>query len=166
MLYWDSSAILPLLLAEPDSEALRDVLRRDPAIVTWWGSRVECASAIARLEREETLDAADVRTTMDRLHAACAQWTEVPAIDDVRVHATRLLRTHRLRAADALQLAAALVASDFSPASLGFLSLDVRLQQAADREGFPSPLNRPPPPPSPPPAPRPSAPRGRRPRTR
>jgi len=65
------------------------------------------------------------------------EWIEVPAIDDVRTHASRLLRTHALRAADALQLASVIVASDFEPSALAFVSLDVRLSAAAEREGFP-----------------------------
>lgn len=43
---------------------------------------------------------------------------------------------YRLRAADALQLAAAIVAADFNAASMPFVTLDVRLAEAADREGF------------------------------
>lgn len=48
----------------------------------------------------------------------------------------RLLRVHRLRAADAVQIAAAIVAADFQPGSLEFVTLDVRQADAAEREGF------------------------------
>jgi hypothetical protein len=47
-----------------------------------------------------------------------------------------LLRTHALRAADSLQLAAALVAADHNPATLEIVCLDARLNVAAKREGF------------------------------
>lgn len=46
------------------------------------------------------------------------------------------MRLHPLRAADALQLAAALVLSDFEPRTLPFVTLDDRLASAARREGF------------------------------
>ncbi len=105
-------------------------------MVTWWGSAVECVSATARLEREGGLDAASLRTALSRLEAMQREWTEVPAIPDVRAQAIRLLRVHRLRAADALQLAAAIVAADFNAASLPFVTLDMRLAEAAEREGF------------------------------
>lgn len=137
MRYWDSSAILPLVVDEVRSADMLALIDGDPAIVTWWGSRVECVSALARLEREQSLALPNMRAAIARLEAWSREWIEVPAIDDVRTHASRLLRTHALRAADALQLASAIVASDFEPSALAFVSLDVRLSAAAEREGFP-----------------------------
>jgi len=137
MRYWDSSAILPLVVGESRSADLLALIDIDPAIATWWGTRVECISALARLEREQSLALPSMRAAIARLEALSREWIEVPAIDDVRTQASRLLRTHALRAADALQLAAAIVASDFEPSALVFVSLDVRLSAAAEREGFP-----------------------------
>ncbi len=137
MRYWDSSAILPLVVGETRSADLLALIDIDPAIATWWGTRVECISALARLEREQSLALPSMRAAIARLEALSREWIEVPAIDDVRTQASRLLRTHALRAADALQLAAAIVASDFEPSALVFVSLDVRLSAAAEREGFP-----------------------------
>ena len=54
----------------------------------------------------------------------------------VRQRALRLLRVHPLRAADALQLAAALVAASEEPADLELVSSDARLSAAARQEGF------------------------------
>lgn len=136
MRYWDSSALLPLLVSEATSSGLLALIRQDPAIVTWWGSAVECVSALARLEREGGLDGTSIRIALARLDGMQREWTEVPAVSDVRATAIRLLRVHRLRAADALQLAAAVVAADFNAATLAFVTLDVRLADAADREGF------------------------------
>ncbi|MEP6833306.1 MAG: type II toxin-antitoxin system VapC family toxin [Gemmatimonas sp.] len=137
MRYWDSSAILPLIISESRSAEMLGHLDGDSSIVTWWGTRVECVSALARLEREQLLDALSLRAALARLDALGREWIEVLAIDDVRTQATRLLRTHALRAADALQLAAAIIASDFEPAALSIVSLDLRLTDAAEREGFP-----------------------------
>jgi hypothetical protein len=50
--------------------------------------------------------------------------------------ARRLLAAHPLRAADALQLAAALVACDERSDMLAFVTLDDRLAKAARRGGF------------------------------
>jgi hypothetical protein len=52
------------------------------------------------------------------------------------VFARRVLRVHALRAADALQLAAALLVSEGNPGSLEVVTLDDRLLDAARREGF------------------------------
>jgi len=64
------------------------------------------------------------------------QWHEVQPVEAVRRTAMRLLRVHNLRAADSLQLAAALTACEGNPASLPFVCLDQRLRLAAERRGF------------------------------
>ncbi len=136
MRFWDSSAVLPLLLPDPRTEALSALLRDDPAIAAWWGTPVECVSAIARLEREHRLTEAGVAAAVARLTEAVKSWTEVPPVERVRDQAARLLRIHPLRAADALQLASAIVLADFDPRSLPFVTLDQQLASAARREGF------------------------------
>jgi predicted nucleic acid-binding protein len=140
MQYWDSSALLPLFVREASSDAIAALLDRDPAIVSWWGTSVECASAVARLEREAGIDRATARALQRRVADAAREWSEVPSIDDVRTQAVRLLQVHALRAADAMQLAAAIVASDFAPSTLPFVTLDLRLADAAAREGFSLPI--------------------------
>ena len=112
------------------------LVQEDPAIVTWWGTTVECTSAVARLEGDGILAGGDVRAAMERLRVASQTWIEVPATTDVREQAIRLLRVHRLRATDALQLAAAIVASDFQASAIEFVTLDERQAAAAEREGF------------------------------
>ena len=52
MKFWDASAIVPLLVAESTTQSLQALARRDSDLLVWWGSQVECASALARLERE------------------------------------------------------------------------------------------------------------------
>ncbi len=55
MRYLDASAIVPLLVQEPRTADARAALTADAAIVTWWGTRVESTSAIARLERAKAV---------------------------------------------------------------------------------------------------------------
>lgn len=128
--------MLPLLVRESASERMVSTLTGDPAVVTWWGSGVECVSALARLERDEALEPAHFAAALARLRAVSTAWAEVPATPTVREQAMRLVRVHPLRAADALQLAAAIVASDFQPSSLEVVTLDARQAVAAEREGF------------------------------
>jgi len=134
--YWDSSALLPLLVRETHSDRMAEIVVEDPAIATWWASSVECVSAIARLEREGAIESASVRDALDRLKEAAQSWAEVPATPPVREQAIRLLRMHRVHAGDALQLAAAIVAADFEPGTLEFVTLDARQAAAAEREGL------------------------------
>jgi hypothetical protein len=137
MRFWDTSAIVPLLVPGPRTKRLEAELRNDPAVAVWWATIVECGSAIARLEREGRLTEPAGRLAMDRVNAARPGWTEVPPVDRVREQAMRMLRVHPLRAADALQLGAALLLANLSPASLPFVTCDVQLADAARREGFP-----------------------------
>ena len=136
MRYWDTSAIVPLLVAEAASSAVRDAFDADPLVVTWWGTAVECLSALARLEREGAMTPAEMQGASERLDALELAWAEVQPTDQLRALAGRLLRVHALRAADALQLAAALVAAEGQPGSLTVVSLDARLALAAECEGL------------------------------
>ncbi|HEX7939235.1 MAG TPA: hypothetical protein VF483_09610, partial [Gemmatimonadaceae bacterium] len=64
MKYWDSSALLPLLVEQAASAAMRELAAEDVAVATWWGTPVECASGLGRLEREGSLDAASLGEAM------------------------------------------------------------------------------------------------------
>jgi predicted nucleic acid-binding protein len=134
--FWDSSALVPLCVDERATAALRRLAQEDPAICAWWGSAVECASAIARLERDELLDAAGADAAFRRLDDLQQSWIEVEPVTEVRDVARRLLRVHHLRAADALQIAAAHLAAERRPATLDVVTLDDRLAAAAAKEGF------------------------------
>lgn len=136
MRFWDTSAIVPLLVAEARTAVSERLLRSDPGMFVWWATEVECASALARLERSGELGSDETRTALRRLETLRGGWNEVAPTVAVKQAASRLLRGNPVRAADALQLAAAVVASENSPASLPFVTLDDRLGEAAEREGF------------------------------
>ena len=137
MRFWDTSALVPTLTVEATSDAVRSLLARDADVLAWWGTRVECVSALARLERQALVTAEDFTASLARLVEASSSWQEIEPGDRLRDVAMRLLRTHPLRTADAFQLAAAIVAADGEPRSLQFVTLDARLALAAQREGFP-----------------------------
>ena len=136
MRFWDSSAVVALLASEPARERVLDLLESDPAILVWWSTPVECASTIARRERDGSLAESDAAAANDQLDELATIWAEVIPSNHIRTMARRLLRLHPLRAADALQLAAAVIASEHEPRSLEFVCLDDRLRSAASREGF------------------------------
>ena len=134
--YWDASAITPLIAAEPSRDYLLKLLQQDSDMLAWWGTPIEIASALARREREGLLTADEVTTALTTVHALAESWHEIVPSDSIRRTAQRLLRAHPLRAADSLQLAAALIAADQDPVALEFVCLDARLARAAQREGF------------------------------
>lgn len=123
-------------MAEASSGKVAAVYERDADQLVWCLTEVEAASAIARREREGR-DAEDVERARSTLRLLTDRWKEVTAIQGVRARAIRLLATHGLTAADALQLAAALVFCDERTQSLPFVCLDDRLAEAARKERFP-----------------------------
>ncbi|MGH8019114.1 MAG: type II toxin-antitoxin system VapC family toxin [Opitutaceae bacterium] len=136
MRFWDTSAIVPLLVTEPATSAREAQLHEDEQMLVWWGTAVECASALQRLGREGALKSAEIRQSEERLKIFETHWAEVEPTPLVRQQAQRLLRLHPLRAGDSLQLAAALVACSHDPAAMPFVTAGERLAEAARREGF------------------------------
>lgn len=136
MKFWDTSALVPLLLHEPATEAVQQLYESDPTVIVAWTTMVECASAIARAERDGGVTGPQATSAFARLDELGRVWREVEPINDLRDVARRLLRVHRMRAADAIQLAAATLAAERRPASLELVTLDERLEGAALREGF------------------------------
>ncbi len=136
MKFWDTSAIVPLVIRESKTAAVERVLSDDDEVVAWWGTIVECVSAVARLERFGQATGDEIVSMLERLGRLQAGWQEIAPSNDVRATAQRLLRVHPLRSAAAMQLAAANAASGGFPAALQFLSFDARLRAAAQREGF------------------------------
>jgi predicted nucleic acid-binding protein len=134
--FWDASAVVPLLIAEASTRRLQALAAKDPEMLVWWGSEVECVSALARLERNGMLDTPEAVLAFNRLKQLAAGWHEIDPSDMIRETAVRFLRVHPLRAADALQLAAAFIAAEQRPASLEIITLDERLASAAQKEGF------------------------------
>jgi uncharacterized protein with PIN domain len=136
VIFWDTSALVPLLVREPESPAMRRALRADSQMLVWWGTYTECESALARRVRDGVLShrgRLDARAVLEQMATA---WSEVLASSEVRSRASLLLGRHALRAADALQLGAALVWAGGQPVGHRFNTLEARLRQAALAEGF------------------------------
>jgi hypothetical protein len=136
--FWDSSAVVPLLVPEVTSRAAQALYDADPVMFAWWAAEIECTSALARRQRLGQLREDVVAEAFARLNGLRAGWHEVEPSEEVRELAKRILRVHDLRTADALQLAAAVFVAEARPSTLEFVSLDDRLLTAARREGFPT----------------------------
>jgi uncharacterized protein len=134
--FWDASALVPLLVEEPTTGTIQSLLAGDPSLLVWWGTEVECASAVARLERDGLLNESAAGVAFRRLRDLVDAWHEIEPSDLVREAAVRFLRVHPLRVVDALQLAAALIAAEGRPRTLDIVTLDDRLTAVARKEGF------------------------------
>ncbi|MBI5505805.1 MAG: type II toxin-antitoxin system VapC family toxin [Deltaproteobacteria bacterium] len=128
--------MVPLFVAEPATRQAERWLRADPQVVVWMLTRVELLSALARRRRDEPRANRALRAARNEIVEASEDWSEITAVEVVRRHAERIVETHPLRAADALQLGAAIVAADEHPQTLELVTLDERLAEAAAREGF------------------------------
>ena len=136
MRFWDTSALVPLFIAERESGAAVKRLREDPEVVVWTLARLELLAALSRRGRDEPTAARQLALVRWHFLEAWERWSEVTAADIVRRHAERIVGTHSLRASDALHIGAALVAAEHEPATLEFVTFDRRQAAAAEREGF------------------------------
>jgi predicted nucleic acid-binding protein len=134
--FWDTSALIPLVIEEATSPACRRLVRDKADLAVWVLTRTEMTSAIWRRARSGDLDMSAVPRIMSRIGALANRWTEITDVDLVRDRAERLLAQSPLRAADALQLAAALVLTRERPRNRDFVTADGDLARAATSEGF------------------------------
>jgi predicted nucleic acid-binding protein len=133
--FWDASSVVPLLINEPSSRRMLELLERDEELAVWWGTDIECRSAIARAQRAGRMSSDAGQRASEILEHLGSIWLEISPSEEVRRQARRLLRVHALRAADAQQLGAALVwCGKYDQAEL--VTLDGGLGDAAQREGF------------------------------
>jgi hypothetical protein len=134
--FWDTSGIVPLCCFQTQTAHARRIARLYARQITWWATAVEVVSSINRLLREGALNAEGRQQAVMRLAYLRQRWNEVQPSDEVRDVAERLLGVHRLKAADALQLSAALLWCGGKARGRPFIGADGDLANAAETEGF------------------------------
>jgi len=136
MMFWDTSALVPLILEEQRSLQMRALFANDPDIVTSAFTTVEVASAIWRRRHANQLSLSAHQETEELFAEVSMTWTELAVSQDAIDGTIRAMSRHPLRAGDALQLGTALLIA--APAEkLPFVTLDEDLAAAAQAEGFP-----------------------------
>jgi hypothetical protein len=136
MRYWDSSAVVPLLVRQPASARVDRWWGEDADVALWTLTPVELTSALWRLVRDGAMAEQDARAAEARAQELADASYAVTDVESVKALARRMLRVHPLHAADALQLAAAVVWAGGRPQGKTMLTLDEHLALAARREGF------------------------------
>lgn len=136
MRFWDSSAIVPLLVTERETKQCVEAFQADQNVLVWTMSKIEVFSALCRRFREGALKEGDFDSAGKRMNDFFNISFEIVAISKVKARALRLLQVHPLRAADALQLASALIVTQEDPSKLTIMCFDQRLALAAKIEGF------------------------------
>jgi uncharacterized protein len=134
--FWDASAIVPLCCSQRATAQGRRLRRELKRMVVWWGTPLEVRRAFARLVREGQLTAQERATAVRLLAQLRIAWDEILPTEKVRSLAEDLPDTHGVRAADAAQLAAALVWCRERPKQRPLVCFDERLRAAAATLGF------------------------------
>lgn len=136
MRFWDASAVVPLCVEEDSTQPMRDLLATDPDVAIWWGTPVEAASALARLRWMGGIGVTGEQAARKVIAAYRRTWTEMQPSAALRERTMRLLSIHDLRAAESLQLAAAVAWAGETREGRQFVCLDDRLSEVARREEF------------------------------
>lgn len=134
--FWDTSAVVALLVREHHSAAVRRLLASDASMLVWSLTPVDATSALWRRRRARQLSESARKAAELGLGEVERTWAAVTELGRVQERARRLLAVHPLRAFDALQLAAALVGCDENTRLFPFVTLDRRLAACAELEGF------------------------------
>ena len=133
--FWDASALAPLCIREPATPGAIAAYKMYEVVV-WWATIVEISSAIARLVRMGQVDPVDGSKARLKAKRLRDSWLVIHPTESLRRRAIDAVEAYDLRAADALQLGAALEWCEDEPQGRIFLTLDQRLRQAALSNGF------------------------------
>jgi predicted nucleic acid-binding protein len=133
--FWDTSALIPLCIVQPQSPRA-EVLYAQYGIVAWWATEVEIRSGLTRLRRMGSIPPKQFLAGKRLAEQLIRDWLPVHESPSIVPSACRLLELHPLRAADALQMAAALEACEHNPLGFAFITADQRLADAARQTGF------------------------------
>jgi hypothetical protein len=112
------------------------VLYAGYGIAVWWTTPVEIMSGLTRLERMNEISRDQFLAGKQRGQSLAKIWDTVGPSTTVLSRANLLLELYPLRAADALQLAAAIEYFEYSPTGNVFITADQRLADAARGSGF------------------------------
>jgi predicted nucleic acid-binding protein len=133
--FWDTSALVTLCVDQVATpQAL--LLEKKYGIAVWWATRVEIASALAQLQRQLKITAIQYAHAREQAEGMANLWRVIMPSARIATQACLFLESYTLRAADALQLAAALEWCEGQPLGKVFITFDQRLRDAARLAGF------------------------------
>jgi predicted nucleic acid-binding protein len=133
--FWDASVLVTLCVDQtPTPQAL--LFEGKYRIAVWWATHVEIVSALAQLLRQRKITAAEYAHGKQQAEGMASLWSVIAPSAGIAIRARVFLESYSLRAADALQLAAALEWCEGKPKGNVFLAFDQRLREAAGLAGF------------------------------
>jgi predicted nucleic acid-binding protein len=133
--FWDASVLVTLCIhQEPTPQAL--VFESKYRIAVWSATHVEIASALAYSLRRQEITPKELAQAKLQAEGLANLWDLIEPSAKIALNARALLERYPLRAADALQLAAALEWCEGKPKGNVFLTFDRRLRESAELAGF------------------------------
>lgn len=136
MRFWDSSALLSLMIDDVHTSRANAILNTDDVIVASFISPVEVSSGLWRRRHASELSAAQHWNADEQFADLSRSWMTVDDVNRIVDEALSLLSRHALRTGDAVQLGSAIVARRTLRTTLRFVTFDKRLAVAARAEGF------------------------------
>jgi predicted nucleic acid-binding protein len=133
--FWDDGALTPIFANQGTSASVQLLALRF-SVVAWWGTTVEVQSALERLHRSAQITSGERSDALALVVQHSDRWIEIEPSSPLRTQAKSLLAKHPLRAADSLQLAAALIWCQSTTDGRTFPCSDAKLCDAASAEGF------------------------------
>jgi len=132
IVYFDSSALVKLVLDEPGSEVAAELWNACDAALSSRLAYPEVRAALAAAGRNHDLTESEVTAAADEWERFWASMRPIELSADVEKVAGELASVHRLRGADAVHLASALV---LAPADVTVAVWDKRLHAGAAAVG-------------------------------
>ena len=111
LVYFDTSALVPLVIAEPTTRHCLQVWDAADEVVTTSLAFVEVHSALAQATRQGRLSETDRRRSLEAFEARWNDLIHIPPHDDLLKIAALLSAEHALRGYDAVHCATALAAA-------------------------------------------------------
>jgi uncharacterized protein len=133
IVYFDSSALVKLMLEETDTDRAVDLWDGCDAALSSTLSYPEVCSALAAAHRDHRLSGPRLRTALAEWDGYWSDLRLIELTSAVTQHAGELVAVHLLSGADGVQLASALA---FADADLVVASWDRRLAAGASAEGL------------------------------
>ncbi len=133
--YFDASALVKRYVEEDHSKTVWELLSSGK-VATSRLSEVETVSVLARRCREGAFPESERDRILQQIPHDLETFYVIEILPEVTALTYPLLRRHRLRAGDALQLASCLYLSENLDHAIPFIAFDSRLTDAAGAEGL------------------------------
>ncbi len=131
--YFDTSALIPLVIGEPASSACSRLWNEATRVVSTRLIYPEARAALAQAQRMSRLTAVELKQAVDELDSIALEIGYIEVSAELAVSAGDLAQAHGLRGYDAVHLASAVLVND---EEIALVTGDRQLASAAQSIGI------------------------------